>query len=550
MLFQPSYLYPYLSDIDATEENTFQCYINAEGGTTVTGYVLTIHDLSGTQIYSDAQTLDTPLYAQQTLTITIPTTSGLINGYDYTWNIKLIETKADIWVAFGSIQEGDNTTTQLILRKNWLVSSGDWIVINNQKVKMTSYDSTTGIAVLATELTAVPAVGTTYNIYSDNVQSSDYLFFCRTTPTLSINDFPSEIDNKTYTFTGNYSQEQGVNYKYFIWSIYDELGNQLATTGEVTTGDIEYTFDGFINEETYGVGLMLKNQDDTIISTPIKYFTVKYQQPEVYSAPNSELDCDKNAIRVYWTPLLINTGIAEGTSDIKYNYLYNVPYETGVSVHIHDGADIMWNIGSEGSPIYFNYESTTYIHWSTTNSSFAGLVYRQEATSYELVAISSVAPTTATKGDRYYNTTTGYIYTAIEDNIWGSTGEKALTTIMYSLTSTGDRYIYNGTTLEPTNYPLPIYEVSYSQGVFYYTIINGSTNKTGSVKVADIDTLWLLQPEGSDPEQAYAWIDSGQRWDDSLLWTESTVSYIDKFWFKITLLPTEIRVLAIPKTTN
>lgn len=547
MLFQPSYPYPYLSDIDATEENTFDCYINAEGGTTVVGYNLTIHDLSGNVIYTtNDQILTTPIYSQQTLNITIPSTSGMINGYDYTWNIKLIESLADIWVAFGTIQEGDNTTTQLILRKNWLISSGDWIVINNQRVKMASYDTSTGTAVLATALSTVPTVGTTYNIYSDNVLSSDYLFSARNTASLSIDNIPEVINSKTYTFTGSYTQEQGINYKYFTWTLYDEAENELATTGEITTGSISYTFDGFANGETYGVGLTLENQDGTILSVPAQYFTVSYQQPEIYSAPLSEVDCEKDAIKVYWTPLLINTGVAEGTQDIKYRYVYNQPYETGVSVQIYDGADITWDIGSEGASVPFDYTSTTYIHWSTTDPNFTGLLYRQEGKPIELVAISALAPETAQLGDKYYNISTGYIYTAIDENTWGETGEKPLTTLMYTTPNYTDRYIYNGTSLQVTTYPIPSYEVSYNQGVFYYSIINGNTTIEGNVKVADVDTLWLLQELDADPGQSYVWLDKS-RWTDSLYWTESTISFVDKFWFKIALLPPGIQVVAIAK---
>ena len=186
MLYQPSYPYPYLSDIDATEDNTFYCCINAEGGTTVIAYTLTINDLSGNEIYTtNRQFISMPLYSQEILLVNIPNTSGMINGRDYVWNIELVESNADIWRAFGTIQEGENTTTQLVLRKNWLVSSGDWVVINSQKIKIINYDFTTGIATLETELNAVPMVGTTYNIYGDSVKSNDYLFNARSTPVLS-----------------------------------------------------------------------------------------------------------------------------------------------------------------------------------------------------------------------------------------------------------------------------------------------------------------------------------------------------------------------------
>lgn len=544
MLYQPSYLSPYLSDIDATDNNTFSCYINAEGGTTVTAYNLTINDLSGQQIYTtNKQTISTPLYAQQVLYVEVPGSSGMINGRDYVWNIRLYESNANIWVAFGSVQEGSNTTTTLYLRTNYLVQSGDWIVINSEKVQITSYDSETGVAQLATALSAVPTVGTTYNIYGDNVKSVDYLFYARSNASLSIDNLPTTLDTKVYTFTGSYSQEQGVNYKYFIWTLYDELESPIATTGEVSTGDIAYTFDGFVSGTTYGIGLELENQDGTNLSVPVQYFDVEYQTPEIYSKPNAETDCDKDAVRVFWTPLLINNGIAEGASETKYSYVYNQPYDGGASVRIYDGCDITWEIGSEDAVVYFDYNSTTYINWHTTNKEFSGILYKQEATPVELVAMSPVAPSSANVDDKYYNTQTNLIYTAISDNVWGNTGVSPLTTAMYKVVNSSQLYIYNGTTLTITTYQLPSYTVSYNMGSFYYTIINGDTNISGSVRVADIDIMWLLQQSGADPQQAYAWVDTS-KWDDNLLWTESTQSFVDKFWFKITLLPTKIQVVA------
>lgn len=549
MLYQPSYPYPYLSDIDATDDNTFYCYINAEGGTTVNAYNYTITDLSGQQIYkSEKQTLATPLYSQQVLYMNVSKTSGMINGRDYVWRVQLYESNADIWVAFGTVQEGENTTTRLYLRKNYLVQSGDWIVINSQKVRILEYSSETGIATLATPLSAVPTPNTTYNIYSDNVTSNDYLFYARSAASLSIDNVPQTLTSKSYTFTGSYTQAQNVNYKYFVWTLYDELEQPIATTGEVTTGAIAYTFDGFASGETYGIGLMLENQDGSIISVPVQYFSVEYEQPEAYSKPNAEVDCDKDAIRIFWTPLLINDGVAEGVSENKYAYIYNQPYEGGSSVRIFEGCDITWDIGSENAVAYFDYDSTTYINWHTTNPEFNGVLYKQEGVPLDLIAIAPVAPDVAHIDDKYYNSSDNLIYTAISDNVWG-TGIAPLQTVMYRLTTTNQLYIYDGTTLTATTYQPPSYTISYDTGAFHYTIINGDTNITGSVRVADIQVIWLLQPEGADPQQIYAWVD-GDKWADDLLWTESTKSFVDKFWFKITLLPTGIQVVAnaIPTT--
>lgn len=547
MLYQPSYPYPYLSDIDATENNTFSCYINAEGSTTINAYDLTINDLSGKQIYTTTKkTLTTPLYSNQTLEMEIPKNVGMVNGQDYVWNVKLYEANANIWVAFGTIQKGDNTTTQLVLRKNYLISSGDWININSQKVQIKEYDAKTGIAKLETALSTVPQEGTSYNIYANNVKSNDYLFYARSRSIVSIDSVPSVLKTKSYIFRGNYSQAQDVGYKYFIWTLYNEFDEEIATTGEVNTGTIEYTFDGFASDTSYGIGLVVENQDGSIESTPIQHFTVQYEQPEIFSRPSSKVVCEKDAIEVSWTPLLLNNGVANGTLETKYEFVKDEPYIGGSSVKIYKDCDIEWRVGSGDASVYFDTDSTTYLNWNTRNGDFSGIIYKQEGEAEKLVAISPTPPTKANAGDKYYNTQDGLIYTAIDTNVWGKVGNFPNTIIMYELIATNQLYVFNGTTLEPTNYQLPSYVVGYRNNEFYYNISNGDIQISGSVPIP-ILTLWLLQDDGEkDPKNVYAWQDD-KSWKDNLFWTENIGDVIDSFWFKITLLPTSIQVVANPR---
>lgn len=558
MLYQPSYPYPYLSDIDATDNNTFYAYINTEGGTTVNAYNLTINDLSGQQIYTtNKQTISTPLYSQQVLYINVPSSSGMINGRDYVWNVQLYESNADIWVAFGTVQEGENTTTKLYLRKNYLVSSGDYIVINSQKVKMTSYSSETGIAELATPLSAIPTQGTTYNIYSDNVKSVDYLFYARSAPQLQIDYLPEPelIRAKSYTFTATYTQAQGVNYKYFIWTLYDELGNVIDTTGEITTGTIAYTFDGFINGNTYGVSVELETQDGTKISTDIESFTVKYEPPDVSISPKVEVDCNKDAIKISWASLLINDGeYTSGGSGIDLVYYENEPYEGAYSVWLPTRGEINWDIGSKADPLYIDPNSTTYINWSPTSelSASGRIIYSQEVVPLELSYIGAIPPSRCTIGERYYNTVTGLIYVATNTNIWGAEGELPDARVLYSLKDSETQYMYNGVSMikvpfDTTNLGYSV--LYYGNGKFMYYIDNGEINRKGIVSVYQrTDNKFLLQPQDVVPvvTEEYMWQDD-EVWNDNFVWTESVEWQTANYWYKITLLPTEIQVKALEK---
>ena len=65
----------------------------------------------------------------------------------------------------------------------------------------------------------------------------------------------------------------------------------------------------------------------------------------------------------------------------------------------------------------------------------------------QLIAISSTAPSTCAKDDKYYNTSTKKIYTATATNTWGSNGETPLEDTSYWLISENGNYAWDGTDL-------------------------------------------------------------------------------------------------------
>ena len=65
----------------------------------------------------------------------------------------------------------------------------------------------------------------------------------------------------------------------------------------------------------------------------------------------------------------------------------------------------------------------------------------------ELIAVSPTAPSECSLGDKYFNTTSNKLYTAIATNTWSSTGENAVEGILYIVFNEQSTYAYNGTTL-------------------------------------------------------------------------------------------------------
>ena len=65
----------------------------------------------------------------------------------------------------------------------------------------------------------------------------------------------------------------------------------------------------------------------------------------------------------------------------------------------------------------------------------------------KLIAVSPTAPSECSLGDKYFNTTSNKLYTAIATDTWSSTGENAVEGILYIVFNEQSTYAYNGTTL-------------------------------------------------------------------------------------------------------
>lgn len=65
----------------------------------------------------------------------------------------------------------------------------------------------------------------------------------------------------------------------------------------------------------------------------------------------------------------------------------------------------------------------------------------------QLIAISSIAPSTCAKDDKYYNSTSKKIFTATATNTWGSTGTTPIEDTSYWLISENGNYAWDGTDL-------------------------------------------------------------------------------------------------------
>ncbi len=129
MVYEPSFCSPYLIDIDdAVSTNRVECQINAQGGTAVTAYRLSLLNASDTRTTGSKTNLSPVLYNHDALSVAWPTAlrNAMTNGNDYRWQIRLYEATPNIWVTSGFVSGGEaevSTTTNIYTRNHYNVEA-------------------------------------------------------------------------------------------------------------------------------------------------------------------------------------------------------------------------------------------------------------------------------------------------------------------------------------------------------------------------------------------------------------------------------------------
>ena len=339
MIYQPRNVNPAQKSIDGNVlNNYFSMEINTNDK--VVGYELTILNWDNTVRYvQDKVNLSTPLYNGDTLSFLIPSSAlkaNLENGFDYKWYVKLYQDTSNMYITYGIIQ-AVNSETELVLQKNINVKAGMSLKYNNELKTITAYSDNTGIATIESAFTSSVLAGAQYQIYSDFIQTvPEYILHVRKTPNVEINDIPSEITTKKYTFTGTYSQADGVPLSYHRWTLgitdkdNPSIYTIVQTTGKVYNCNLTYTYDGLKNGINYVI--ILETENEFGISNYIqKYFSVSYNEIEYLEKPSAKVDYSKNAIQLDWVaptefaPKVWNTNISSGDvlpGDIGSNSFY------------------------------------------------------------------------------------------------------------------------------------------------------------------------------------------------------------------------------------
>lgn len=537
LLYKPTQMQPYLTDIDATIENTFYATINATSDTEIQYIKVDIYDESYTEKWTSGFISESgkPWYNGTTVSVKVPANS-LVNGRSYLWRATFISNYSDNFVTTG--ETGVNSTKKVIklAQPNTLINPQAYqrMNIGGEESTIDSISSDKLSVTLETEYTTAPRAGMKYTVTTAQVTSDFVPFKTRSTPTVSIAAFEKPIPSKNYTFQGIYSQAQNVGYLYYQWDLYDRYGELISTSGKISSGAIVYNVDGLISGEVYGIQLTVENRDNTSITTPVSIFQVSYEEPELTFEPEYENICSESGIKISWAKAVEHPGFMFWQNKNDFRYLQDVPFVTNESLEfVNPESYVFWD------KLDIPYESTGFLHFKI-DKAYDGTLFHMGFLAVSLLAIQATAPTGIfPQGSKYYNTETHLIYTAISDNVWGVMGEAPDSTELYVCETS--YYIYNNSQMEKIALSeRPAYTITYKNGTISYSIRNLDINESGSIPLIDLgEQKWLLQPQTASLEHNYIWM-TNQTWDTSLYWTFNPMQQLDNLWIKLTLLPDKV----------
>ena len=411
MLYQPTFPSPYLETIDVENPagNVFKCLINPKNK--VIGYRINIlsnidntlccsikgclEDIEGVKTQKKSYSVDKettwvdfdsvpdtdtklPIVGsfsdESWLQVLLPSDVELniFNDSDYKWNITLYQENYDIKLLTGKIIDDVYMSVKIdgifypgmkvqpitvIKEKNIVVKVGNEI---KPIVDIGSTNDDYSRIVLNEKFNQQLTTDTSYEIYTTALTSYDYYFKARETPILTFK-VPDTISSLSYTFTAELNKPNIAYYKFDLY-----LGSELiATSKDIYSNHISYTYDGFITGNKYSVVLTVETEDKEII-TEEREFLVSYNISYSTIFVEAEMDKKTNSISLDYSSQVNIYGSTEDNSDVSYMKYKNPNEETPEnknSVRLEKGQVLYWDSINNLKDLLIPDDGTTLIHW-------------------------------------------------------------------------------------------------------------------------------------------------------------------------------------------
>lgn len=173
--------------------------------------------------------------------------------------------------------------------------------------------------------------------FNNNITSYETACFSATDPVFTIT-VPSSVTEQSFAFDGDYYQAENVALKWWYYVLYDSSNEIVLQTDLSYSGNIIYTYDGFVDGQTYKIKGFGETQQRKSIETPLYSFTVDYVQPSVLTKPTLTLNCQSTAVDVNLGNLYQLNGVTTGTTSYV-NFLNSGNY----GLQMNSGATLTYS---------------------------------------------------------------------------------------------------------------------------------------------------------------------------------------------------------------
>ena len=213
------------------------------------------------------------------------------------------------------------------------------------------------------------------------VYSKETPFWAYSYPAVVFNSTPTTITAKSYNFTCTYTQAQSVPFAKWKMVWYDVANTIIEDSGWSYSGNIGYTFDGFLDTENYKVKCFVESQLGTLIDTGYYQFDVDYAAPNLNIVPDAILIPEVGAVDVRWGRAVQITGSYTGATP---TYISNFMVSGNYALSLARAIDTVYfdNLAiPTGSTIKFVWQQNTFATGPIVSLDNGALVLSYDTTS-------------------------------------------------------------------------------------------------------------------------------------------------------------------------
>lgn len=192
-------------------------------------------------------------------------------------------------------------------------------------------------------------------------QNYSSVFVTRTAPALTIASVPTTITDISKTFTATYTQAQSDALNWVRWILSDaDTGAVYDDTGEITTGVLSYTYDGFVNGTSYVIKCMIETENG-LQTYATASFDVSYENDGDTPIPLTVcIDPKDGSANIQWISFMDIPG--------TYSGAYPLPVYVNSLISLDAGNYVLWDSVNSSA---MGFSAPYQIAWHGIISAFA-----------------------------------------------------------------------------------------------------------------------------------------------------------------------------------